>query len=65
MAIWHNSIHHVWLYSWASFVKEMHTYFGISDVVVEVAHSLDYLRMNSDDQIAIYNIAFLQYSAEL
>jgi len=57
-------IHHAWLYSWPSFVKEMHTYFGILDVVAEAAHSLDHLRMNSDDQIASYNIAFLWYSTE-
>jgi len=43
----------------------MHTYFGIPDVVVEVAHSLDHLHMNPDDQIATYNIAFLQYSVQL
>ena len=55
----------VWLYFWSSFVKEMHTYFGIPDIVVEAAHSLDHLCMNSDDQIATYNIAFLQYSTML
>jgi len=43
----------------------MHTHFGIPDVVTESAYSLDHLCMNTDDQIAIYNIAFLQYSAEL
>jgi len=58
-------VHHAWLYSWPSFVKEMHTYFGIPDVIAEVAHSLDHLRMNPDDQIAFYNVAFLRYSAEL
>ena len=58
-------IHHTWLYFWSSFVKEMHTYFGISDIVVKAAQSLDHLHMNSDDQIAIYNITFLQYSTEL
>jgi len=58
-------IHYEWLYSWPSFVKEMHTYFGIPDVVAEAAHSLDHLHMNPDDRIAIYNIAFLRYSAEL
>ena len=58
-------VHHVWLYSWSSFVKEMHTYFGISDVTAEVAYSLDHLRMNPDDQIVIYNVAFLWYSAQL
>jgi len=58
-------VHHVWLYSWSSFVKEMHTYFGIPDITVEAAYSLDHLHMNPDDQIAIYNVAFLQYCAEL
>jgi len=58
-------VHHAWLYSWPSFVKEMHTYFSIPDVTAEAAHSLDHLRMNSDDQIAIYNVAFLRYSAQL
>jgi len=58
-------VHHTWLYSWPSFVKEMHTYFGIPDVVAEAAHSLDHLRMNLDDRIATYNITFLWYSAEL
>jgi len=58
-------VHHAWLYSWPSFVKEMHTYFGIPDVVAEAAHSLDHLRMNPGDRIAIYNVAFLRYSAEL
>jgi len=58
-------VHHAWLYSWSSFVKEMHTYFGIPDVTAEAAHSLDHLRMNPDDQIAIYNVAFLRYSAQL
>jgi len=53
------------LYSWSSFVKEMHTYFGIPDVVTEVAHFLDHLHMNPDNWIAIYNIAFLQYSTQL
>jgi len=43
----------------------MHMYFGIPNVVAEVAHSLDYLCMNPNDQIATYNIAFLQYSAKL
>jgi len=43
----------------------MHTYFGIPDVTAEAAHSLDHLCMNPDDQIAIYNVAFLQYSAQL
>jgi len=43
----------------------MYTYFSIPDIVVEVAHFLDHLHMNPDDQIAIYNIAFLQYSAQL
>ena len=43
----------------------MHTYFGIPDVTAEAAHSLDHLRMNPDDRIAIYNVAFLQYSAQL
>jgi len=58
-------VHHEWLYSWSSFVKEMHTYFGIPDVAAEAAYSLDHLRMNPDDQIATYNVAFLWYSAEL
>jgi len=58
-------VHHEWLYSWPSFVKEMHTCFGIPDVVAEVAHSLDHLHMNPDNRIAIYNVAFLWYSAEL
>ena len=43
----------------------MHTYFGIPDITAEAAHSLDHLYMNPDDRIAIYNIAFLQYSAQL
>ena len=55
----------VWLYFWSSFVKEMHIYFGIPDIVAEAAHSLNHLRMNSDNQIATYNIAFLQYSTML
>jgi len=55
-------VHHVWLYSWPSFVKEMHTCFGIPDVVVEAAHSLDHLHINPDDRIATYNVAFLWYS---
>jgi len=58
-------IHHAWLYSWSSFVKEMQTYFGIPDVVAEAAHFLDHLYMNPDNQIAIYNIAFLRYSTQL
>jgi len=58
-------IHHAWLYFWPSFVKEMHTCFGIPDIVVEAAHSLDHLHMNPDDWIATYNIAFLQYSTQL
>jgi len=58
-------VHHAWLYSWSSFVKEIHTCFGIPDVVAEAAHSLDHLRMNPDDWIATYNIAFLQYSTQL
>jgi len=58
-------VHHAWLYSWPSFVKEMHTYFGIPNVVAEAAHSLDHLRMNSDDRITIYNVALLQCSAQL
>jgi len=52
-------IHHTWLYSWPSFVKKIHIYFGIPDVAVKVAHSLDHLHMNSNDQITTYNIAFL------
>jgi len=44
-------VHHAWLYFWFSFVKEMHIYFGIPDIVTEAAHSLDHLRMNSDDWI--------------
>jgi len=58
-------VHHAWLYSWPSFVKEMHTYFGTPDVAVEAAHSLDHLRMSPDDQIATYNVAFLRCSAQL
>ena len=58
-------VHHAWLYFWSSFVKEMHACFGIPDVVVEVAHSLDHLHIDSDNWIATYNIAFLWYSAEL
>jgi len=58
-------VHYVWLYSWSFFVKEMHTYFGIPDVTMELAHSLDHLRMNPDDWITIYNVAFLWYSAQL
>jgi len=58
-------VHHAWLYSWPSFVKEMHTCFGIPDVVAEAAHSLDHLHMNPDDRIATYNVAFLWYSAQL
>jgi len=58
-------IYHAWLYSWTSFVKEMHTCFGIPDIVVEAAHSLDHLHMDSDNQIATYNVAFLQYFTEL
>jgi len=58
-------VHYAWLYSWSSFVKEMHTYFGIPDIIMEAAHSLDHLCMNSDNRIANYNVAFLQYSAEL
>jgi len=58
-------IHHTWLYSWPSFVKEMHTYFGTPDVVAEAAHSVDHLRMNPDDRIATYNVAFLRCSAQL
>jgi len=55
-------VHHAWLYSWPSFVKEMHTCFGIPDIIVEAAHSLDHLRINPDDRIATYNVAFLWYS---
>ena len=55
----------MWLYFWSSFIKEMHTCFGIPDIVVEVAYFLDHLYMNPDDQIATYNVAFLWYSAEL
>jgi len=58
-------IHYAWLYSWSSFVKEIYMYFGTLDIVAEAAHFLDHLCMNPDNQIAIYNIAFLQYSAEL
>jgi len=58
-------IHHAWLYFWPFFVKEMHTCFGIPDVVAEAAHSLDHLYMNPDDWIATYNVAFLWYSAQL
>jgi len=58
-------VHHAWLYFWPSFVKEMHTCFGILDVVAEAAHSLDHLHMNPNDRIATYNVAFLQYSAQL
>jgi len=58
-------VHHAWLYSWPSFVKEMHTCFGIPDIVAEAAHSLDHLRMNPDDRIATYNVAFLWCSAQL
>jgi len=58
-------VHHAWLYSWPFFVKEMHTYFGIPDIVAEAAHSLDHLHMNPDGQIATYNIVFLWYSAQL
>jgi len=58
-------VHHVWLYFWSSFVKEMYTYFGIPDIVAKAAHSLNHLCMNPDNQIARYNIAFLQYSALL
>jgi len=58
-------IHHAWLYFWPSFVKEMHTYFGIPNVVAEAAHSLDHLHMNPDDWITTYNVALLQYSAQL
>jgi len=43
----------------------MHTYFGIPDVAAEVAHSLNHLHMNPDNQITTYNIAFLQYSTQL
>jgi len=43
----------------------MHTCFGIPDVVAEAAHFLDHLRMNPDDWIATYNIAFLWYSTQL
>ena len=43
----------------------MHACFGIPDIVAEAAHSLDHLHMDSNDQIATYNIAFLQYSTEL
>jgi len=43
----------------------MHTYFGIPDVAAEAAHSLDHLRMNPDNRIATYNVAFLQCSAQL
>ena len=59
------NIHHTQLYSWLSFVKEMHACFGIPDIVAEAAHSLDHLHMDSDDQIATYNVTFLQYSTEL
>jgi len=52
-------VHHAWLYSWPSFVKEMHTYFGIPDVAVEAAYSLDHLRMNPNNRITTYNVAFL------
>ena len=48
-------VYHAWLYSWSSFVKEMHTHFGIPDIATEAAHSLDHLRMNPDDRIAIYS----------
>jgi len=58
-------VHHAWLYSWSSFVKEIHTHFGIPNVATEVAYSLDHLRMNPDDRIATYNVAFLRYSAQL
>jgi len=43
----------------------MHTYFGIPDVAAEAAYSLNHLRMNPDDRIATYNVAFLRYSAQL
>jgi len=44
-------IHYVWLYFWPSFVKEIHACFGIPDIVVKAAHSLDHLCMNPDNQI--------------
>jgi len=31
-------VYYVWLYSWFFFVKEMHTYFGILDIVAEAAY---------------------------
>jgi len=52
-------VHHAWLYSWSSFVKEMHTCFGIPDVVAEAAHSLDHLHIDSNNWIITYNVAFL------
>ena len=61
----YQGVHYAWLYSWPSFVKEIHTCFGIPDIVAEAAHFLDHLHMNPDDWITIYNIAFLRYSAEL
>jgi len=51
-------VHHTWLYSWPSFVKEIYICFGIPDVVAEATHSLDHLCMNSDNWIATYNVAF-------
>jgi len=58
-------VYYIWLYSWPSFVKEIHTYFGIPNAIAEAAHFLDHLRMNPDNWIATYNVAFLWCSAQL
>ena len=54
-----------WLSTWHLFVDKLRVYFGLSDPVEDTANLIDNLCMKLGDKIAMYNVEFIRYAAQL
>ena len=54
-----------WLSNWNLFVDELHRYFGLLDLIGEVANMLDNLHMKPGNKISTYNVDFMCYAFQL
>jgi len=54
-----------WLSTWHLFMDELRVHFGLLDPVGDAANLIDNLRMKPGNKIAIYNMKFMWYTAQL
>jgi len=54
-----------WLSTWYLFVDKLQVHFGLSDPVENTTNLINNLRIKPEDNIATYNVEFMQYAAQL